>query len=241
MNERLIFIGDIQGCREELEQLLEALAFDPACDRLHPVGDLVNRGPDSLGVLRLLRELNAGGVLGNHDLHLLRTAAGLRRRGARDTLDGVLAAEDSADLLAWLSARPFIRRFEGQTCVHAGLNPTWSDPLATLQGIDPLVGDERSDFVTRVRYCTARGERPPSDWPPPPPPYRPWYEHWQGRIAEGETIVYGHWARAGLVWQPGLRGLDTGCVWGGKLSAWIAGEDRLVQVDARRSYAPFDA
>src|SRR5687767_11086334 len=136
---RRVFVGDIQGCRDELEQLLSALAFDPATDVLHPTGDLVNRGPDSLGVLRLLKKLDAGGVLGNHDVHLLRRAAGVRTPGRRDTLDAVLAAPDRDELLAWLAARPFVRAEGDVLLVHAGLNPVWADPESQLRGRDPLV------------------------------------------------------------------------------------------------------
>lgn len=234
---RRLFVGDIQGCREELERLLERLRFDPSTDELHPTGDFVNRGPDSLGVLRLARELKAGGVLGNHDLHLLRTAAGSRKLGARDTIQDVLAAQDRPELLAWLAARPFARAWDDVLLVHAGLDPRWSDPLRELQGLDPLRTDARSEFATRVRYCTVDGERPAKEWPEPSPPFRPWYEHWLASRDERRTLVYGHWARAGLVVRERLRGLDSGCVWGGKLSAWIAEEDRIVQVDAARPYS----
>ena len=105
---RRIFIGDIQGCRDELERLLAVLRFDPAKDILEPVGDLVNRGPDSLGTLRLLKSLGAGGVLGNHDLHLLAARRGERQMKPADTLTPVLEAPDCDELLAWLRARPFI-------------------------------------------------------------------------------------------------------------------------------------
>ena len=234
---RRIFIGDVQGCREELERLLEALRFDPAADELHPTGDLVNRGPDSLGVLRLARSVGAGGVLGNHDLHLLRTAAGTRELGPRDTIQDVLAAPDRSELLAWLGALPFARAWEDVLLVHAGLDPRWSDPLGELVGLDPVRVDPRSEFATRVRYCKRDGERPAKDWPEPARPFRPWYEHWLASRDERRTLVYGHWARAGLVVRQHLRGLDSGCVWGGKLTAWIAEEDRIVQVDAARSYS----
>jgi bis(5'-nucleosyl)-tetraphosphatase (symmetrical) len=231
---RRIFIGDVQGCRAELETLLERVAYDPARDELQPVGDLVNRGPDSVGCLRLMRSLGAGGVLGNHDLHLLRAAAGARPRGKRDTLDDVLDAEDSRDLLAWLAERPFVRVFPDVVLVHAGLHPRWTDPAAALAGLDPLVPDPASDFATRVRYCTATGERPESDWPPPRRPFRPWFDWYD----PGERrVVFGHWAQLGLVKRKKFRGLDTGCVWGGRLTAWIADEDRLVHVAARRAYA----
>jgi bis(5'-nucleosyl)-tetraphosphatase (symmetrical) len=237
VSRRRIFIGDVQGCREELERLLDALGFDPAGDELHPVGDLVNRGPDSLGTLRLLRQLDAGGVLGNHDLHLLRVANGTRRAGARDTLDEVLAAEDRRELLDWLAARPFARGWPDLVCVHAALHPRWSDPVAELAGLDPLETDPRSDFATRARYCDSQGTRPESDWPPPAPPFGPWYRFWQGRADGTRTVVFGHWARNGLVNEARVRGLDTGCVWGKQLTAWIAEEDRLVHVPAARVYS----
>ncbi len=235
--ERRIFIGDIQGCREELERLLETLNIDTARDAVHPVGDLINRGPDSAGVLRILRELGAGGVLGNHDMHALRVRAGTRRSGKRDTLEDLFGAEDGAHLLDWLAARPFVRVWPDLVCVHAGIHPDWNDPLAVLQDLDPLTSHPHTDFATRVRTCDADGARPDEDWPPPGPPFRPWYSYWQEREEETRTVVYGHWASAGLVRKPRVRGLDTGCVWGKRLTAWIAEEDRCVHVDAARVYS----
>ncbi|MEO5761568.1 MAG: metallophosphoesterase, partial [Vicinamibacteria bacterium] len=109
---RRIFVGDIQGCREELDRLLALLNFDSSRDALEPVGDVVNRGPDSLGTLRLLKSVNAGGVLGNHDLHLLAARHGTRILKSTDTLRDVLDAPDCEELLTWLRARPFIKRWE---------------------------------------------------------------------------------------------------------------------------------
>jgi len=235
---RRIFIGDIQGCRDELERLLEACSFDELHDTLHPVGDVVNRGPDSLGCLRLLRKLDAQPVLGNHDVHLLRTADGSRPLGKRDTLDEILAAPDREELLAWMASWPYVRAQSDVLLVHAALHPRWKDPVAELRGQDPLVRDERTDFATRVRYCDADGNRPEADWPPPPPPFGPWWKHWQAESNDERTVVFGHWARQGLLVRPGLRGLDTGCVWGKQLTAWIAEEDRLVSVPAARVYSP---
>ncbi len=234
---RRIFIGDIQGCREELELLLEKLNLDPSRDEIHPVGDLVNRGPDSAGVLRIMRDLDVGGVLGNHDLHTLRVAAGSRQPGKRDTLTDLFAADDCSTLLEWLGQRPLIRVWPDLICVHAGVHPAWVDPEEALQGIDPLKVDPRSDFVTRVRYCAPDGSRPEKDWPAPEAPQRPWHEYWQERSGERRTVVYGHWASAGLVSKPRVRGLDTGCVWGRRLTAWIADEDRHVHVDALRVHS----
>ncbi len=243
---RRIFIGDIQGCREELERLLEALRFDPARDQLEPCGDFVNRGPDSLGVLRLVRSLKrsgvgarecVGGVLGNHDVHLLRVARGLRKTRTGDTLDELLRADDREELLAWLAARPFVRAWNDALLVHAGLNPRWKNPERQLAQLDPLREDADLAFAISARYCTPQGERPQSDWPPPPAPYRAWYEFWPPRADERRTVVFGHWARVGLIVRPQVRGLDTGCVWGGRLTAWIAEEDRFAHVDAARAYA----
>jgi len=238
MSSRRIFVGDVQGCRAELERLLEALAFDPARDGLYPVGDLVNRGPDSAGVLRLARSLGARGVLGNHDVHALRAARGLRELGPRDTLGELFAAGDGEELLAWLAELPFVRVFPDLVLVHAALHPAWRDPERELAGLDPLVPHPKVDFATRARYCTADGERPSTDWPPPDPPYLPWFEHWQARADERRTVVFGHWARLGLVQRPRVRGLDTGCVWGGQLTAWVAEEDRFVSVPAARAWSP---
>lgn len=237
-NGRRIFIGDIQGCCDELELLLEAIGYDGQRDSVHPVGDLVNRGPQSLAALRLLKRIDARGVLGNHDVHLLRTAHGTRTLGKRDTLDEVLAAPDRDELLAWLASWPFARAWNDLLLVHAALHPAWKDPVATLAGIDPLVPDERTDFATRTRYCDAQGNRTDSDWPPPPSPFSEWWRHWPADPSDTRTVVFGHWARQGLLVRDGFRGLDTGCVWGKELTAWIAEEDRLVSVPAAREYSP---
>jgi bis(5'-nucleosyl)-tetraphosphatase (symmetrical) len=235
MPSRRIFVGDVQGCRIELEQLLTACRYDPASDALHPVGDLVNRGPDSLGTLRLLRDLGAQPVLGNHDLHLVRAAAGLRAAAPLDTLGEVLAAPDREALLAWLAAQPFLRVFDDLYLVHAGLHPSWTDPAAALAGIDPLARSPASDFATRVRHCDARGERPADD-EIPPAGFLPWDHFYDPRLHGDRRVVFGHWAARGLVRTEKVVGLDSGCVWGGALSAWIPEERRVVSVPAQRAW-----
>lgn len=237
---RRIFIGDIQGCREELEALLEGLRYDPAQDELQPVGDLVNRGPDSLGVLRLARSLGMRGVVGNHDLHLLHVALKGRARRPGDTLDDVLAADDRDELLAWLAALPFVRVFPDVILVHAALHPRWKDPLAVLAGENPLAPSPAGTFAVRTRYCDERGNVPERDDRPPGKPYRPWHEFYRPERHGDRTVAFGHWASQGLFAEKRLRGLDSGCVWGHELSAWIAEEDRIVQVAARRAYATID-
>jgi bis(5'-nucleosyl)-tetraphosphatase (symmetrical) len=200
---RRIFVGDIQGCSGSLEALLEACAFDRARDVLHPVGDLVRKGPDSRGVLRRLRELRAEPVLGNHDLRWLE-----RERG------------EDPESAPWLAQQPIVRVMPDLILVHAGLHPRWSEA-----DLGRLCGDDVA-YALNVRYCDPDGRRPPSDWPPPPPPFAPWDHYYRGE----KRVVFGHWARRGLVITDKVIGLDTGCVYGGALSAWIAEEDRVVQV-----------
>lgn len=203
---RRIFVGDIQGCPEPLERLLAAVAFVPGRDRLLPVGDLVNKGPDSRGALARLMQLGAEPVLGNHDLHWLKKEKKI----------------DPAQR-QWLSGQPFVRLFDDLILVHAGLHPRWDE--AKLRSLS--AGDV--DYAINVRYCDAMGNRPDEDWPPPGPPFRPWDDFYRG----SKRVVFGHWARRGLVVRPQCVGLDTGCCYGGKLSAWIAEEDRIVQVDGQ--------
>lgn len=207
---RRIFVGDIQGCAKPLRRLLAALSFGGG-DCLYPVGDLVNKGPDSEGVLALLREIDARPVLGNHDL------LWLRAKRVRDP--------DSA---RWLAAQPIVRDLGDILVVHAGLHPRWD--AATLA--QRQLGEAEIEFATNVRYCTADGVRPPADWPPPDPPYRPWDSFYAGE----RTVVFGHWARRGLVRGRKVLGLDTGCVYGGRLTAWIAEDDAIVSVAAEEAY-----
>jgi bis(5'-nucleosyl)-tetraphosphatase (symmetrical) len=253
-------VGDVQGCDEELRALLTQLKFSPERDQLWFVGDLVNRGPGSLATLRLVHGLrdNAIVVLGNHDLHLLAVAAGLRRRRRADTLDDVLAASDRDALLEWLTCQPLAYAQGSDLMVHAGVLPQWTveltlslatevstalrrDPRALLGQMygdqpdqwDPgLSGTERTRFVinvlTRMRVCTADGRVDISvkgEAPLPPSPLRAWFDH-PRRASRGARIIFGHWSALGLVQRPGIVGLDTGCVWGGALSALDLDSDR---------------
>jgi bis(5'-nucleosyl)-tetraphosphatase (symmetrical) len=233
---RRLYVGDVQGCRAELDLLLEAFDFVAGRDRLRPVGDLVNRGPDSLGVLRRAIELEAEAVLGNHDLHLLRVAAGRRSPRPGDTLGAVLDAPDRAALLGWLAAQPLLRADPDLFQVHAGLAPTWRDPQRLLAGIDPLVPDPLSDFCTRARYCDAAGRLPADDRQDPGGAFRPWFELYRAEHHGGRGVIFGHWAVRGLVRSGACLGLDTGCVWGGRLTGYCPEEDRLLSVPALRRH-----
>jgi bis(5'-nucleosyl)-tetraphosphatase (symmetrical) len=166
-------IGDVHGCFATLTRLLSRIGYSPKEDRLWLVGDLVNRGPRSLAVLRWAAELDPGRsvvVLGNHDLHLLARALGLARERRRDTLDPILAARDRDDLLAWLRARPLLHREDGHLLVHAGLLPEWTiaeaESLARevegeLRGerADRLLGSLRDDLPGPWRAALSGGAR----------------------------------------------------------------------------------
>lgn len=237
-----VFVGDVHGCSDELHDLLDKLRFDPATHALHFVGDLVNRGPKSLQALRTAIELSASSVLGNHDLHLIGRARGTRQSKALDTLDEVLEAPDAADLIAWLCDRPAIMAWTDLVLVHAGLHPRWSDVEAVATQVASTIDWSRDPFAhpelcycATVRHCDADGGRPAKAVDgglDPPAPYAPWDRWYRG----GWTVVFGHWAQRGLVTSDRIRGLDSGCVWGGRLTAWVAEQDRFVSVPARRCY-----
>ena len=248
-------IGDVQGCSEELEELLALIRFNADRDRLWFVGDLVNRGPRSLAVLRLVRSLDANAVcvLGNHDLHLLAVALAGAKLRRLDTLEDVLRAPDRDTLIDWLLQRPLAHQDPGhpELLVHAGLVPQWTVPqalqlaseveralqkdarglLSRLYGDRPdrweptLSGIARLRFAinvcTRLRFCTSEGRINFEQKGPPDsasPPWLPWYRVPQ-RASRGQRIVFGHWSALGLHAADGVLGLDTGCVWGGALTA----------------------
>lgn len=255
-------IGDIQGCRAELVQLLAKIHFDPAADRLWFVGDLVNRGPDSLGVLRLVKSLGDAAivVLGNHDLHLLAVAAGVAKNHPSDTLQQILSAPDRDDLLGWLRSRRFMYVENNFALLHAGLLPSWTITQAqqlahevetALQSEhyasfllhmygnqpnhwrDDLTGYDRlrviTNAFTRMRICTAAGEMEfkfKGGLKDISAEYYPWFDA-PGRVSENVTIVCGHWSALGLRVMQNVITLDTGCLWGGALTA-IRLEDREV-------------
>ncbi len=249
-------IGDVQGCDDELAELLERLDFSAQRDRAWFVGDLVNRGPGSLGVLRRVRAIGAAAtvVLGNHDLHCLAVALGRTRSRSGDTLDELLSAPDRAALLDWLISRPMMHHDADQRLVllHAGLAPQWDIATALacahelehalqhgperlferMYGDQPdrwsggLGGDERLRFVanclTRLRYLDAE-HRLVLRVKGSPQKARsagliPWFEA-DGARWRGSRVVFGHWSTLGFFRNADVIGLDTGCVWGGKLTA----------------------
>lgn len=198
-------VGDVQGCARELEALLEEIRFDASRDELVSVGDLVNKGPDSLAVLRLWRGLGGRAVLGNHDVYALCAHSGRLPRRPSDTLQALFDAPDAQELLDALRASPVLLRLDdagaGTWVVHAGLHPHWTDLEATAARLDSARHDDawlqspEVSYAMRVRCCTAQGEMSDHDGPPGecPPPYRPWDAFYRGEA----RIVHGHWAWRG--------------------------------------------
>jgi len=261
-------VGDIQGCAGALARLMATIDFSPSRDRVYVLGDLVNRGPDSLGTLRLLRDLGdaATCVLGNHDWHLLAVAAGVRPRHRSDTLDDILDAPDREAWLDWVRQRRMAVHEQGWLMLHAGVVPQWDlattlllageleaqlrersgrDFLAAMFGNDPLrwsdslAGADRLRFtlntLTRTRFVAADGTlefRTKDGADAAPPGFYPWFEV-PGRKTAGTPIAFGHWSSLGLVDRPDLLGIDTGCVWGERLSAirLDGGRRELIQVE----------
>jgi bis(5'-nucleosyl)-tetraphosphatase (symmetrical) len=271
-------IGDVQGCHDPLRRLLDALKFDPAADRLWFVGDLVNRGGQSLEVLRLVRSLDASAVvvLGNHDLSLLAIAEREEKdqRRVNPDLQRVLFAEDREPLLEWLRARPLMHLDTELdfAMVHAGLAPKWSIRIALkraqeveerLRGkarkrlFKQMYGNKPSawtpsldgmdrlraiiNVTTRLRFCDVKGRIAFDEKGPPgsqTPGLYPWYEV-PGHAPREHRIVFGHWSALGLYRGLGVYGIDTGCVWGGPLTALELGpEPRVIQVPGLATAIP---
>ena len=271
-------IGDIQGCYDELRQLLDKAGFDPTKDNLWCVGDLVNRGPDSLAVLRWIKALGeqATVVLGNHDLHLLAVVLAGAQISKKDTLDAILEAADRDELLDWLRHRPLLHHNEkkGFTLLHAGVPPQWNlrqaqacarevetmlqgpDHIEFLQQMygngperwsDALRGMERLRFITnsltRLRWCDAEGRlllNEKGGLEQPAPGALPWFRVPNRRTRE-HRILFGHWSTIGFLAENNCWALDSGCVWGGRMSALRVRRKKpmtLIELDCAGYLAP---
>ncbi len=273
----LYLIGDVQGCDNALQALLDKISFSASRDTLYLLGDLVNRGPDSAGVLRRLMGLGASAltVLGNHDLHLLALAHGARQPRRSDTLSGILGAPDRAQMLEWLRAQPMalLKKVKSQDIllVHAGVLPAWTpastvalageveEVLRSAQAgeffldmysnephvwSDTLMGTGRLraivNALTRLRFCDDRGSMEfdsKEGAGTAPAGYMPWFDV-PGRQTADITVAFGHWSTLGRLERPGLISLDTGCVWGGCLSAYCLDSMQLIQVQCAQAQKP---
>ena len=259
-------IGDIHGCWLTLQRLLEKIEWNPAMDELWLVGDLVNRGPFSLEVLRWAvdHDDHVTAVLGNHDLYLLARACGVAPGKKSDTLDEVLAAPDRGDLLEWLRNRPLMHQFGRFVLVHAGLAPEWNIELAHGY-VDAVrvdcMGDESHSLLaaihanrknpwhvdlpredqlaaaavdmTRIRMVGPDGRADLDYTGPPgsaPVGCRPWFVS-SAVLRQGYNVIFGHWATLGLYRTRGVICLDSGCVYGGRLTAFRLDDGQVVQQD----------
>ena len=259
-------IGDIQGCYQELNLLLEEINFDTSDDKLWLCGDLVNRGPDSLKCIEFLYSIkeNCYITLGNHDLHLIALAEGVINSSKTDTLDELLNSHDIELYIQWLKQLPLIHNdtitFEGRkkeyVMTHAGIPPQWTLEEAKLHSkeiTDSLISSHScknflknmygnkpaietidstkeeclrlyTNYFTRMRFCNPLGEielihkGKPFD---PPEGFKPWFKH-KLSIMNDKSIhlLFGHWAALeGITGVENITALDTGCVWGNKLTA----------------------
>jgi bis(5'-nucleosyl)-tetraphosphatase (symmetrical) len=276
-------IGDIQGCDAALQRLLDKISFSPSRDTLHLLGDLVNRGPNSLAVLRRLMGYGASArsLLGNHDLHLLAIAHGVQKPNRHDTLDEILLAADRPALLAWLRQQRLALResFQGEDIlmVHAGVLPAWTAEktmtlaaeveamlrgpdlgafLHQMYGNEPLGWDDSLtgparlrvivNALTRLRFCTPQGTmefETKEGAAAAPAGYLPWFDA-PARQTANVTVAFGHWSTLGWLNRSDVLALDTGCVWGGHLSAvrldGAAGQrpHSLIQVKCQAEQTP---
>jgi bis(5'-nucleosyl)-tetraphosphatase (symmetrical) len=269
-------IGDIQGCNQQLIALTQKIhAVNPDA-RLLFLGDLVNRGPQSLETLRMIRAMQLKGkaeaVLGNHDLHLLAMAEGLHKPNKSDTIDQILNAPDREELLDWLRHRPMAMFEQNYLMMHAGVVPQWTaeqtmelahevetalrgpgwpDFLRQMYGNQPARWDDKLqgmdrlrcivNALTRMRFCETDGTMEFSikdaAGTVTPAGYMPWFDLPNRKTAD-VTVLFGHWSTLGLMLQPNVIGLDTGCLWGGKLTALCLEDRSLVQVDCPQSAKP---
>lgn len=266
-------IGDIQGCYQELGDLLGKINFDPLKDTLWFTGDLINRGPQSLSVLRFIKSLGEKAivVLGNHDLHFLAVAAYKRPQQSLDTLDEILSAPDCQELFNWLRKLPLIHydKTLNFLLVHAGLPPQWDltkalscaqevenvlkgtqylEFLANMQGLSPscwtdnLAGWPRlrliTNYLTRIRFCDEKGcleHLTKGHLNKPPIGYLPWFKI-PNRASKDVRIIFGHWAALeGHTGTPNIFALDTGCIWGKKLTAMRLEDAQLFSVPCAKN------
>jgi len=272
-------IGDLQGCFDELQALLNKINYRPKQDHLWFVGDIVNRGPKSLECLRFVKTLHEKGrgqmVLGNHDFHLLAAYAGLEKfQSKSDTLQPILQADDVKSLIDWLRTQPLMVShpvFQA-VMVHAGIPPQWSISQAQAYAKEieaPLQADDWQTFVTqhlfgaepdewceslrgwariryivnafaRMRYCDNNGKlefKLKSAPDSTTGPFQPWFVH-ANRKNKTHEIFFGHWSTLGAIDAYSIHATDTGCLWGGKLTAYCLETKQRHTLDCKQSCKP---
>lgn len=214
--KRTILIGDVHGCRKELELLLAEVCIRPGSDRIIFVGDLINKGPDSAGVMRIFNDLNAEAILGNHEWALIRQARGDWKKGGIHRRMQEEFGADFSSLVDQIEAWPFFIEDDLFTAVHAGLPP----------GLKPASAP--TEALLMMRTWDGKGE----DLQNPDNP--PWYDLYE----DPHPIVFGHWAALRGLRRPNAIGLDTGCAYGGSLTAVSFPDLTFYSVEALETYCP---
>lgn len=228
---RTLIVGDVHGCRRELQDLLDKFRFRPSADRLFQVGDLIGRGPDSLGALDLVESLGGLCVKGNHEAKLLKIWDIEEAQRMEKDQAMLRCLKNPERIVQSIRSWPLWREVSGKgevtryLIVHAGLEP------------GKVLLEEMSErSLLNIRTWDGVGRNLECDTDPP------WWDcvSWSKMPQLPKMIVFGHWARRGLTIEPNVRGLDSGCVYGKSLSGWCPEEDRIYQVPARLPPLPAD-
>jgi len=207
---RTLYIGDVHGCADELEKIVDAFGFVRGKDTLYQTGDIINKGPDMLRALKFIQQNGILTVRGNHEEHLIRmmTTPQCDWTEKQCARFAKLPLEDWEYILAEVKNWPLWRDTPHALLVHAGLEPG----KTRLEDMDPKV-------ILSIRYWNDI----------------PWFE----QVTWNKPVVFGHWAKMGFVdRRPNFIGLDSGCVYGKKLTAWCPEEDKFYVVSAAREYSP---
>jgi hypothetical protein len=217
--ERRLFVGDVHGCRVELEMLLEKFAYRPGKDHLISLGDILGKGPDALGCLKLCRDLKATVIMGNHDAYLLKASQmHLEERSPKQQQYMESLGSEPEPWLKYVGSWPYWMEYPDLFAVHAGFIPGYARPESMPKAL-----------LLKIRTWDGIGDQLSCKTDPA------WFEchTWE------KPIIFGHWAERGLVDLPDFHGLDTGCVYGRQLTGWCPEENRYIQVPARMTYRPF--
>lgn len=212
--ERTLIIGDVHGCLQELDDLLAAFEPRPGRDRIIFIGDLINKGPDSLGVWRRYRELEAEAILGNHELRLLEMVDGDAPRGAIYQRIQQEFGDAFPTLIEDVRSWPLFIESDWFLVVHAGLVPGRTPHQCSAH------------ILTNIRTWDGKGQDLNNREHPP------WFDGYTGR----RLVVFGHWASLNGLVRPSVIGLDTGCVYGKALTGLVLPDRKLITIPARKPY-----
>ncbi len=265
-------IGDIQGCYDEFIQLVEQINFNPSCDTLYLVGDLVNRGPKSLEVLQWIYQYQDSviSVLGNHDIFLLGRYAKILMPSKDETIQDILQFKQAQKLIDWLRTCPLVFQDRDYILVHAGIypkisldtltnissevskelqSPNYAAFITDIYGNKPNIWDEKLSLTKKMKFITNACTRMrflnqidysldykyKGDLANIPDYLIPWFKV-DGHPSVQKKILFGHWAALGFYHNPKFISLDTGCVWGKRLTAFNLDTEEIYQINAKALY-----